>query len=65
MAKCSIVFEDGDEPNEVKLTIDFDPPVSKGKPTPAQAEGYSLYECLVKGNNGTLETDTEGEKHNV
>ncbi len=51
MAKCSIIFEDGEEDREVKLTIEFDPPVTNGKPTIAQSEGYSLYEHLIKANN--------------
>lgn len=55
MAKCSIIFEDGDENGEVKLTIDFDPPVTNGKPTTAQAEGFSLYEYLLKSNTATEE----------
>lgn len=55
MAKCSIIFEDGDTKGEVKLTIDFDPPVTNGKPTTAQAEGWSLYEYLLKANTATEE----------
>jgi len=57
MAKCSIIFEDGEEQNEVKLTLEFDPPVTNGKPTTAQAEGYSLYEYLIKANNATATED--------
>lgn len=50
MAKCSIIFEDGKEDREVSMTIDFDPPVTNGKPTTAQAGGWSLYEYLLKAN---------------
>lgn len=53
MAKCSIIFEDGKEDREVSMTIEFDPPVSNGKPTTAQAEGYDLYQYLLKANTAT------------
>ena len=55
MAKCSIIFEDGKEDREVIMTIEFDPPVSNGKPTTAQAEGYDLYQYLLKANTATEE----------
>ena len=55
MAKCSIIFEDGKEDREVSMTIEFDPPVTNGKPTTAQAEGWSLYEYLIKANTATEE----------
>lgn len=57
MAKCSIIFEDGEGEREVSMTIEFDPPVSNGKPTTAQAEGFSLYEYLVKANTATNTTE--------
>lgn len=60
MAKCSIIFEDGEGDREVSMTIEFDPPVTNGKPTTAQAEGWSLYEYLLKAHGITTEEKGNG-----
>lgn len=60
MARVTIIFDDGDEPNQVRTHAVFDPPVEANAPmTPAQQCGLSLLEKLREMDGDDTDLDDE------
>jgi len=57
MAKCTITFEDTEEPGNVDIKVEFDPdlknPLHGHKPTHAQSVGWSFAQAIIEQDQST------------